>query len=75
MNSAHRIELLALGKALFEVLPKQATCQMKTLQLQVYIQNWFHEEQEDKFMEILTFSVSWEMTLDMYLSAGGWLYL
>ena len=48
---------------------------MKTLQLQVYIQNWFHEEQEDKFMEILTFSVWWEMTLDMYLSAGGWLYL
>ena len=33
------------------------------------------EEQRDKFLSILTFLVWSEMSLDMQLSAGGWLYL
>ena len=35
---------------LFDVLPKQTTCEMKTLQVQVYIQQWFHDEKGAKFM-------------------------
>ena len=35
---------------LFDVSPKQATCEMKTLQVQVYIQIWFHDEQGTKFL-------------------------
>ena len=34
---------------LFDVLPKQTTCEMKALQVQVYIQQWFDDEQEAKF--------------------------
>ena len=30
------------------VLHKQTTCEMKTLQVQVYIQQWFYEEQGAK---------------------------
>ena len=30
-------------------------CEMKALQVQVYIQQWFHEEQEAKFMSHLKF--------------------
>ena len=35
---------------LFDVLLKQTTCEMKTLQVEVYIQQWFHHEQGTKFM-------------------------
>ena len=34
----------------FDVLPKQATCEMKTLPVQVYIQKCFNCEQGAKFM-------------------------
>ena len=35
---------------LFDVLPKQTTCEMKALHvIQVYIQQWFHDEQGAKF--------------------------
>ena len=30
---------------LFDVLPKHTTCKMKALQVQVYIQQWFYNEQ------------------------------
>ena len=35
---------------LFDVLPKQATCEMKALQVQGYIQEWFHDERGAKFI-------------------------
>ena len=35
---------------LFDVLPKQKIYQMKTLQVQLYIQQWFHDEQRAEFM-------------------------
>lgn len=36
---------------LFEVLPKQGTCIMKVeVEVEVYIQHWFHDEQRAKFM-------------------------
>ena len=35
---------------LFHVLSKQITGEMKTLQVQVYIQQWFHDEQGAKFI-------------------------
>ena len=37
---------------LFDVLPKQETCEMKAPQvyIQVYIQQWFHDEQEANFI-------------------------
>ena len=35
---------------LFEVLPKQRTCEMKDIQVKVYIQQWFHDQQRAKFM-------------------------
>ena len=44
---------------------------MKTVPVQVYIQQLLHEEQGAKFMQILTFLIRLEMSLDMYLSAGG----
>ena len=34
----------------FDVLPKQRTCEMKALQVQVFIQQWFHDGQGTKFM-------------------------
>ena len=44
-NSAHTTEFLT-----FRCLLKQTTCRMKALQVQVYIQQWFHDEQGGKFM-------------------------
>ena len=35
---------------LFDVFPKQATCEMKTLSVQVYIQKSFQGEQGAKFL-------------------------
>ena len=35
---------------LFDVLRKQTTCEMKTIEVQVYIQQWFRNEQGTKFM-------------------------
>ena len=55
-NSAHTAEFFALGKALniyiedLMFLPKRTRCRMKALQLQVYIQQWFDDEQGVKFM-------------------------
>ena len=48
---------------------------MKALQAQLYIQQWFHDKQGAKLMESSTFLEWPEITLGMYLSAGGWLYL
>ena len=48
---------------------------MKAFQVEVYIQQRSHDEQEAKFMYGLALLVWLEMTLGMYLSAGGWLYL
>ena len=59
---------------LFDVIPKQ-TCQIKALQVQVYIQQWLHDEHGGKFMKSSTFLVWSEMTLGMHLSTGCWLYL
>ena len=33
-----------------DVLSQQTTCEMKALQVQAYIQQWFHDEQGAKFM-------------------------
>ena len=62
-NTAYITKPLALAKALnkyvdywiyiywlFDVLPKQTTCEMKAFQVQLYIQQWFLEEKEVKFM-------------------------
>ena len=46
------------------------TQEMKALQLQVYIQQWFHDEQGAKFMYSSTFLVWSEITQGMYLFAG-----
>ena len=35
---------------LFNLLSKQTTCEMKTLRIQVYIQQWFQDEQGAEFM-------------------------
>ena len=43
-----------------------------TSSLQVYIQQWFHHEQGAKFMWSLTLSAWSKVTLDMYLSDGGY---
>ena len=43
---------------------------MKTHELEVYIQQWFHEEHETKFMYILTILMWSEMSLSTHLSAG-----
>ena len=45
---------------------------MKTLQVQVYNQQWFNEEQGTKLFlaKILIFLVWSEMSLGMHLSAG-----
>ena len=59
---------------LFYVLPKQTAHQMKALEVQFYIQQWFHDKQGAKIMWSLTFLVWLEITLDMHLFAGGWLY-
>ena len=40
---------------LSDALSKQKACEMKTLQVQVHIQQWFHDEQGAKFIESLTF--------------------
>ena len=48
---------------------------MKTLQVQVYIEHWFHYIQGGKFRESLTFFVWSEVALYKYLFADGLLYL
>ena len=35
---------------IFDVLPKQTACEMKTLQVLFYIQRWFHDEQRAKYI-------------------------
>ena len=40
---------------LSDALSKQKACEMKTLKVQVHIQQWFHDEQGAKFIESLTF--------------------
>ena len=40
---------------LFDALPKQATCGMRTLRVKVYTEQWFYGEQGSKFMSSLTF--------------------
>ena len=56
VNSVHTTVFLASGKGfeysywLFDLLPKQTTCEMKVLQVQVFIQHWFYDEQRAKFM-------------------------
>ena len=57
----------------FDVLLKHATCEMKALQVQVYIKQWFHDNQRARFMQSLKFLVLSEMTSGMYFSAVGWL--
>ena len=42
---------------LFDVLLKQTICKMKTLQVEVCIQQWFYEKQGARFMQILKFLV------------------
>ena len=39
---------------------------MKALQVQVCIEQWFHDKQEGKFTQSLTFLMWSETTLDMY---------
>ena len=63
------------SRGLFGVLPKQATCEITTLQVQIYIQQWFHDTQGANFMYILTFLETSETSLGMYLSLGGLRYL
>ena len=41
---------------LFDVCPKHITCEMKTLQGQVYIQRWFQDEEGAKLLKIQRFS-------------------
>ena len=60
---------------LFGVWPKQVTCEMRAIQGQNYIQQYFHDEQGAKFMQNLTFLIWLEMTMGMCLSIGGWPYL
>ena len=48
--------------------------EMKTVLVEVYIQQWFHEEQGAAITKILKVLVWSEMTLGMKLSASGWLY-
>ena len=52
--ACHRIFALRKGSEylylLFNVFPKQTTCEMKTLQVQVYIQQWLQDEQGAKFI-------------------------
>ena len=50
---------------LFGVLTKQTTCKMKALPVEVYIQQWYQDEQGAKFMLSLTSLVSSEMTIGM----------
>ena len=50
----------------FDALPKQTKWELKTLQVQVYMQQWFHDEQGAKFMYSLTFLVWLEMALGMH---------
>ena len=48
-NSVHTAEIKTLNESMeCVVLHKQTTCEMKTLQVQVYIQQWFYEEQGAK---------------------------
>ena len=35
---------------LLDILPKQTTCEMEAIQVEVYIQQWFHDEQGAKLM-------------------------
>ena len=55
-NSAHMAEPFVLGNSLknlyqlLDVLPKQTTCDMKTLQVQVYIQQSIHNDQAAKYL-------------------------
>ena len=59
----------------FDILPKQTTCEVKALRVQVYIQQWFHDEQGAKFIKLNVFIVIKNGPWDIYLIAGGWLYL
>ena len=44
---------------LFIVLSKQTTSQMKTLQVQVYIQQWFYDEQGTRFVYWRVIFIKW----------------
>ena len=60
MNSAHKAELLALVNVLekkyglFDVLPKRATSEMKSLEVQVYIQQPFSQSLGDVSQQKIT---------------------
>ena len=54
-----------------DVLPKKTTSEMKAFKVQIYTQQWYHDEQEAKFIKSLTFLVWSEITLGIYLTAGG----
>ena len=57
-NATHTNEIFTLGIALnteylywlFDVLTEHATSEMKSPQVQVFIKQWFHDEQGAKFM-------------------------
>ena len=52
-NFTHNAEFLALGKTLsvyIDYVLLSLTCEMKALQVQAYIQRWFHDEQETKII-------------------------
>ena len=68
-------QIFTMRYRLFDVLPKQATCEMKTIQVQFYIQQSVREKQGEKFIQVLTFLVGPEITLGMHLSTGGRLYM
>ena len=51
-NPAHITEFLTFWclYKISDVLSKQKTCEMKALRVEVYIQQWFHDEQGAKLM-------------------------